>query len=81
MVLEMGAYTQACTLYGARKLGGMQQAIHIQQLLHMSPRDLKCLFDRIEMKHQLHLTILVPIAVDCRQITNISANCDRPASY
>ena len=67
MLLEMDAYMQACTLYGAGKLEGMQQAVHIQQLLHMSHRDLKCLFDRIEMKHQLHLTILVPVAVDCRQ--------------
>lgn len=67
MLLEMDAYMQACTLYGAGKLEGMQQAVYIQQLLHVSPRDLKCLFDRIEMKHQLHLTILLPVAVDCRQ--------------
>ena len=80
MVLEMDAYTQACTLCGASKLEGMQQAVHIQQLLHMSPRDLKCLFDRIEMKHQLHLTILVLIAVNCRQTTKIKPIADLTAT-
>ena len=80
MLLEMDAYMQACTLYDAGKLEDMQQAVHIQQLLHMSPRDLKCLFDRIEMKHQLHLTILVPVAVDCRQTTKIKPIADLTAT-
>ena len=87
MLLEIGAYMQACALYGASKLECMQQAIHIQELLHMSPRDLKCLFDRIEMKHQLHLTILLRVAIDCRQrikiepIADLTANCNRSAAY
>jgi hypothetical protein len=76
ILLEIYAYMQACTLYGAGKLEGMQQAVHIQQLLHMSPRDLKCLFDRVEMKHQLHLTILLPIAIDCRQRIKIEPIAD-----
>ena len=90
MLIQMDAYMQACTLYGAGKLEGMQQAVHIQQLLHMLPRDLKCLFDRVEMKHQLHLTILLPVAVDCRQRSKVKPvadliatlqNCNRRASY
>lgn len=56
-----------------RKLEGMQQAV---QLLHMLPRDLKCLFDGIEMRDQLHLTILLPIAVDCKQTIKIKPVTD-----
>ena len=68
----MYTYMQACTLYRAGKLESVQQAVHIQQLLHMLPRDLKCLFNGIEMKQQLNCTILLPIAVDCRQRLKIT---------
>ena len=50
----------------------LQQAIHIQQLLHMLARDLECLFNRVEVEHQLHLTILLLTDVDCRQEVTFS---------
>ena len=58
---------QACTLYSAWMPELLQQAVHIQQLLHVSPRDLECLFNRIKVEQQLHLTMLLLTAVDCRQ--------------
>ena len=76
----MYTYMQACTLYRAGKLESVQQAVHIQQLLHMLPRDLKCLFNGIEMKQQLNCTILLPIAVDCRQRLKITPIADFTAA-
>ena len=48
----VGAVThlQACALYSSRRLKLVQQAIHIQQLLDVSPRNPKQLFNRVEMK-------------------------------
>lgn len=39
----------------------------------MPPRDRKCLFDGPKMEHQLHLTILLRIAVHCKYRTNFEA--------
>ena len=66
-LVETDTHMQACTSYGAGMPELLQQAVHIQQLLHMSPRDLECLFNRIKVEQQLHLTILLLVATDCRQ--------------
>ena len=47
---EACAYIKACTLYSAQKPDFMQQAVYLQQLLGMLPKDQKCSLNRLGLQ-------------------------------